>query len=945
MRLDLYEQGGYAGGGISENGGNISGPLLLAGNPSQTLEAVPKQYVDAYFNSVSASNLTGGTLSAARLPALTGDLQTVEGGSVFTLANSGVIPGSYGKVTVNAKGIITTGSNLTDADIPFGVDWSKINSNTLPTTLSGYGILDGVSSAGGTLTGFLTLSQNPTLSTHAATKQYVDSLVSGGGIAVGDILRKPYSTTPAGFLKCNGAEVNKTTYASLYAVIGDNFVQNSIPGAGQPWRQQYQINSNQSDKIINWQPESALLYNAIYYSTAIVTKNRVYLCGGWNGTYTNGVFTAPINSDGTLGTWAVGTALPGTLAASQAIVTKNRVYLIGGTIGNAASNQVGTIYTAAINSDGTLGSWVTDTSLPGALSFSQAIVTKNRVYMLGGRDQISWVSTVYTAPINSDGTLGAWTTGTSLPSVVSYTQAAVIKNRVYLFGGWDGTTSYATVYTASINSDGTLGVWTISTSLPKPVSEAQVIVMKNRVYLLGGWSVTTGYSSEIYSSAINADGTLGTWTMDANLPVALSESQVIATKNHVYLLGGRISNGSRTDIVYSVPISGSENDYSVYYSYDNTNYMMPGSGKPWQQQYEINTTQLADITGWSAGTSLPSIVSVSHSIVTKNRVYLLGGWNGTAHVSTVYTAPINTDGTLGTWSTGTSLPDILSYSQAIVTKNRVYLLGGATSDINSAAISTVYTAPINVDGTIGAWTTGTALPGTLSASQAIITKNRVYLLGGWNGTAYVSTVYTAPINVDGTLGTWSTGTSLPDAVGYSQAIVTKNRVYLLGGAKNGGVYSSTVYTATINSDGFIGIWNTETALPGIRSVSHSIVTKNRVYLLGGWNGTAHVSTVYTAPINVDGTLGTWAAGTSLPAILAYSQVIVTKNRVYLLGGYNGTTYLSTVYMAPILEGLNDYSPYYDGSIVPNNLVINTDKFVLPDFSADEPFGSYSYIKY
>lgn len=37
--------------------------------------------------------------------------------------------------------------------------------------------------AGGTLTGPLTLSANPTTNLHAATKQYVDSIVVGGGVA------------------------------------------------------------------------------------------------------------------------------------------------------------------------------------------------------------------------------------------------------------------------------------------------------------------------------------------------------------------------------------------------------------------------------------------------------------------------------------------------------------------------------------------------------------------------------------------------------------------------------------------------------------------------------------------------------------------------------------------------------------------------------------------
>ena len=100
-------------------------------------------------------------------------------------------------------------------------------------------------------------------------------------------------------------------------------------------------------------------------------------------------------------------------------------------------------------------------------------------------------------------------------------------------------------------------------------------------------------------------------------------------------------------------------------------------------------TTVSDITGWTTGTSLPGALYASQAIVTKSRVYLLGGNIGSP-VSTVYTAPINSDGTLGTWTTGTSLPSAFHYSQAIVTKSRVYLLGGHG---NASPVSTVYTAP------------------------------------------------------------------------------------------------------------------------------------------------------------------------------------------------------------------------------------------------------------
>jgi hypothetical protein len=72
-----------------------------------------------------------------------------------TLAASGVTAGTYKSVTVDAKGRVTAGTN--------------------PTTLSGYGITDGLALSGGTLTGALTLSSDPSVALHATTKQYVDS--------------------------------------------------------------------------------------------------------------------------------------------------------------------------------------------------------------------------------------------------------------------------------------------------------------------------------------------------------------------------------------------------------------------------------------------------------------------------------------------------------------------------------------------------------------------------------------------------------------------------------------------------------------------------------------------------------------------------------------------------------------------------------------------------
>jgi N-acetylneuraminic acid mutarotase len=961
-------------------------------------------------------------------------------------------------------------------------------------------------------------------------------------------------------------------------------------GSGKPWVQQYSFNETQNSAITGWVSGTALP-GTLAYSQAVVTKNRVYLLGGHSGV--NGVstvYTAPINTDGTLGTWTTGTSLPVAYSHSQVAVIKNRVYLFGG---DYSPTQPSLIHSTTINPDGTLGTWTAVGSFAGVdILGSQVIVTKNRVYLLGGHNSNGYSSSIYTTSINSDGTLGTWSSvANALPIGLSSSQAVVTKNKVYLLGGEGVGYAQSAIYVAPINPDGTLGTWTTSGNLPKLIGNSHAVVTKNRVYLLGGHNNSDGNLTTIYSAPIDIDGTLGAWTTSGNLLIGIRGGQVIVVNNKIHLLGGE-NDSNIGAAVYTAPFAGGLNDYTpiienktvhryqgisgtgeipagitaitmtgkggtgtttnnpgqglaaypsglpayvagspavaesrtklcvpyqidelilamasgsslirfkdyasgyiLYWDtslngYDYSNLTIPfsystdqgstwstifltgaidtvidgisftdttgelvshaingvairyqhgqysgqagspatpevgnasypsglppyvaasqtetrgtsttvtvsgttytfiggmggpaswvthtatltgssatpytynatgtdavleveyanlaqsssgvlnlsnvsgngslpsdvtsvvlsgkggdavasgsvyGSGKPWVQQYDFNDLQNTDITGWTTGTSLPGALYYSQAVVTKNRVYLLGGYNGAA-VSTVYTAPINTDGTLGTWTTGTSLPGALCYSQAVVTKNRVYLLGGHG---NSIIVSTVYTAPINTDGTLGTWTTGTSLPGALAYPQAVVTKNRVYLLGGFDGSSIVSTVYTAPINTDGTLGTWTTGGSLPGNLGYSQAVVIGNRVYLLGGY-NGSSIVSTVYTAPINTDGTLGTWTTGTSLPDALSYPQAVVTKNRVYLLGGQGSSSIVSTVYTAPINTDGTLGTWTTGTSLPGALCFSQAVVTKNRVYLLGA-DPSTVVSTVYTASFAGGLNDYT--------------------------------------
>ena len=137
---------------LAEIAAQLQSDESTAGALATTVAAkADKTYVDSQIASVTGGNVanatSAGKLTTARTIAMSGDVTwsvsfdgTANVSAVGTLANSGVTAGTYAKVTVNAKGLITGGASLVAADIP-ALDWTKITSGK-PTTAGGYGIGD-----------------------------------------------------------------------------------------------------------------------------------------------------------------------------------------------------------------------------------------------------------------------------------------------------------------------------------------------------------------------------------------------------------------------------------------------------------------------------------------------------------------------------------------------------------------------------------------------------------------------------------------------------------------------------------------------------------------------------------------------------------------------------------------------------------------------------------
>lgn len=558
MQYNIFENGSGVDGTTSSSGMIVTGFIYLRADPVDRLEATTKQYVDLLVSTIRSSIITSGIFNKTRLPAFVGQVTSETGSNVLTLPSLGIVEGNYSKITVGTNGFINTVSDLTLNDIP-NLNWHKIISGK-PTTLEGYGITNGINRVNGEVDGVLTTYQHPIDSKEVATKLYVDNkILDHQNYFPGDLIVGAYENPPTGFLRCNGGEVSKNLYPELHELLTGKFGNKTEVGSGKPWKQQYDFNEEQTIDISDWGLSGSLPIT-LSSTQVVVTKNRVYLLGGWNGTNAvDSVYTATVDGEGVVGVWELGNSLPVPIYLSQAVVIRSKVYLLGGDDGNGS---VSTTLIAPINEDGTLGTWEYGSNLPVGLSCSQAFCTRNRVYLLGGY-ATDVTPNIFSAKINEDDSLGVWEIYGDLPISLRQSQVAVAKNRVYLLGG-DNNGLTSSILSTYIRTDGGLEEWSVSGNLPTSLSNSQVIITRNRLYVLGGIDLA-GAVTTVFIVPINADGSLGTWVTGSELPSTIRNSQVMSVKNRIYLLGG-IDNNEVSSSVYSASFFGGDSDYSIYYT-------------------------------------------------------------------------------------------------------------------------------------------------------------------------------------------------------------------------------------------------------------------------------------------------------------------------------------------------------------------------------------------
>lgn len=306
---------------------------------------------------------------------------------------------------------------------------------------------------------------------------------------------------------------------------------------------------------------------------------------------------------------------------------------------------------------------------------------------------------------------------------------------------------------------------------------------------------------------------------------------------------------------------------------------------------------------WESAGTLPLPLSHFAIGIHDGKVYIVGGIDSSGRKTNVYYASILDNGNIGEWHAATSLPEARSWTsqqEAVVYNNRIYVVAGSgPRPPIRIERNTVWYADINPDGSLGSWISTTSLPDHLNSHITVQWNGRIYVFGGWTGYNWKKTVYYAEINPDGSLSSWITIASLPDYRGHNQAGTVNNGIiYQLGGQYPSVVLHDTVFYGVIQVDGTISSWSTTTSMPESLGQHTASILGDRIYVIGGFypGSWVYSDRVFSAQIQADGTLGSWEEEPSLPESRRHHGSITYNDRLYVFGGVDeNEDYVDTIF--------------------------------------------------
>jgi N-acetylneuraminic acid mutarotase len=260
---------------------------------------------------------------------------------------------------------------------------------------------------------------------------------------------------------------------------------------------------------------------ARYSMGAAVSNNKIYVIGGDNWSCTP--LTNVEEYDPETNTWSIRASMPtGRWSLEVASGQDGKIYAIGGVGGPCGSDILDEVEVYDPSTD----SWETRTSMPTLrVRFGMAAATNGKIYVFGGEDSTTWFATVE----EYDPATDSWTRKSDMPYPnKSMAVTAASNGKIYLLGG-------DAIAEALLEYDPETDSWTSRATAPTSRYGVKISQGSDgRIYAIGGVSL----SDEFLSTVESYDPLTDTWRSETGLQKPRSGHVVVTVDQFIYAIGG-----------------------------------------------------------------------------------------------------------------------------------------------------------------------------------------------------------------------------------------------------------------------------------------------------------------------------------------------------------------------------------------------------------------------
>jgi N-acetylneuraminic acid mutarotase len=306
------------------------------------------------------------------------------------------------------------------------------------------------------------------------------------------------------------------------------------------------------------------------------------------------------------------------------------------------------------------------------------------------------------------------------------------------------------------------------------------------------------------------------------------------------------------------------------------------------------------------------------------KIYFVGGW--TDSTASAQNIAERYDLATNTWETLANMSAARSGVACAVLNGKLNAIGGV--GLSSVEV---------FDPSTGSWSAGVALPSEVKYGTAITVDEKIYLIGGWNASGQnINQV----LCFDPVSSQWSTKANMPTARIAMKLVWFENRIWAIGG--NNGTDTNKVESYDPSTDN----WQVETSLTTTRQWAVAWVANGRIYVGGGKDS----SNSFLNSIEVyDPATKQWASAGNFPENKYAADAVVLNDKAYVVAGATASTvYSNKVFAADLNASVSGVFDLYrkdgnassgvpvaqiaNGSITTNQLSEQILKYLKPEIT-------------